>query len=251
MLVMEQRFGLSVTQVLLGKDKELSSDSIHELNLITERLLQGEPVQYILGKCEFHRHMFHVESGVLIPRPETSELVDHVIENAHTPSRILDIGTGSGCIGISLALCGHKVTALDISSKALSIAQDNAARLKANVRFIQEDILHPKDRQETWDIIVSNPPYIRMQESVSIERTVLDYEPHTALFVPDNDPLLFYRAIGTFSMKHLNNQGILWFEINRDLSEETCLLLESQGFCNVQAIKDSYQNFRFVKATHP
>lgn len=251
MLVMEQRFGLSATQVLLGKDRELSSDNLHELDLITERLLQGEPVQYILGKSEFHGHMFHIESGVLIPRPETSELVDHVIEDAHPASRILDIGTGSGCIGITLALYGHKVTAMDISSKAVSIAQDNAAKLKADVRFIQEDILHPESRQETWDIIVSNPPYIRMWESDSMEHTVLDYEPHTALFVPDNDPLLFYRAIGDYAMKHLNSQGLLWFEINRELSEETCLLLENQGFRNVQAFRDSYKNYRFVKATRP
>lgn len=158
-LVMEQRFGLSPTQVLLGKDRELSANSCNELDIITERLLTGEPVQYVLQECRFCGHTFHVEPGVLIPRPETSELVNFIIHEAKPSSRILDIGTGSGCIAISLSLEGHRVTAMDISADALRIAQQNAFTLKADVEFLQEDILHPSPGGLQWDIMVSNPPY--------------------------------------------------------------------------------------------
>ena len=250
-LVMEQRFGLSPTQVLLGKDRELSANSCNELDIITERLLTGEPVQYVLQECRFCGHTFHVEPGVLIPRPETSELVNFIIHEAKPSSRILDIGTGSGCIAISLSLEGHRVTAMDISADALRIAKQNALTLKADVEFLQEDILHPSPGGLQWDIMVSNPPYICQKEQISIEDTVLNHEPHLALFVPDSDPLLFYRAIGEYAQQHLKSQGTLWFEINREYPHETCALLSSQGFIDVQALKDSYDNYRFVKATHP
>ncbi|MGN0234089.1 MAG: peptide chain release factor N(5)-glutamine methyltransferase [Bacteroidaceae bacterium] len=251
MLVMEQRFGLSPTQVLLGKDRDLSPNSRNELDIITERLLSGEPVQYVLQECSFHGHTFHVEPGVLIPRPETGELVELITRDAQPASRILDIGTGSGCIAISLSLEGHRVTAMDISGDTLRIAEQNAKSLKADVEFLQEDILHPASRHQTWDIIASNPPYIRETEATSMEDTVLKHEPHLALFVPDSDPLLFYRAIGQYAMQHLERQGRLWFEINREFPQETCALLSAQGFVDVQALKDSYDNYRFVKATRP
>lgn len=251
MLVMEQRFGLSPTQVLLGKDRDLSPNSRNELDIITERLLSGEPVQYVLQECFFHGHTFHVEPGVLIPRPETDELVELISKEAKPSSRILDIGTGSGCIAISLSLEGHKVTAMDISADALRIAQQNAHTLKAKVEFLQEDILHPSPRQQSWDIIVSNPPYIRQMEASGMEDTVLKHEPHLALFVPDYNPLLFYRAIGQYALQHLKREGCLWFEINREFPHETCNLLSGLGFIDVKAFKDSCDNYRFVKAIHP
>ncbi len=251
MLVMELRFGLSPTQVLLGKDKELSPYDLALLDNITVRLLQGEPVQYVLGECRFCGHDFHVEPGVLIPRPETAELVGMVLAEAPASSRILDIGTGSGCIAVSLALEGHEVTAMDISAQALRIASSNAHRLGAGVQMVQEDILHPRRQEREWDIIVSNPPYIRQAEASEMEDTVLEHEPHTALFVPDEDPLLFYRAIGLFALEHLSARGTLWFEINREFPQQTCDLLAAQGFTGVQALRDSYGNHRFVKATRP
>lgn len=251
MLVMEQRFGLSPTQVLLGKDKELSPHDLGLLDNITARLLQGEPVQYVLGECSFCGHDFHVEPGVLIPRPETAELVGMILAATPAPLRILDIGTGSGCIAVSLALEGHQVTAMDISTQALHIASGNAHRLGADVQMVQEDILHPGMQEHMWDLIVSNPPYIRQAEANEMEETVLEHEPHTALFVPDDDPLLFYRAIGLFALEHLSAQGTLWLEINREFPQQTCDLLATQGFTCVQAMKDSYGNHRFVKATRP
>lgn len=251
MLVMEQRFGLSPTQVLLGKDKELSPHDLALLDNITARLLQGEPVQYVLGECRFCGHDFHVEPGVLIPRPETAELVEMILAAAPASSRILDIGTGSGCIAVSLAMEGHVVTAMDISAQALRIASSNARRLGADVLMVQEDILHPRMQEQAWDIIVSNPPYIRQAEASEMEDTVLEHEPHTALFVPDEDPLLFYRAIGLFALEHLSTRGTLWFEINREFPQQTCDLLAAQGFTDVLALRDSYGNHRFVKATRP
>lgn len=251
MLVMERRFGLSPTQVLLGKDKELSPHDLALLDNIAARVLQGEPVQYVLGECRFCGHDFHVEPGVLIPRPETAELVRMIMATATPASRVLDIGTGSGCIAVSLALEGHRVTAMDISARALRIAGSNAQRLGADVQMVQEDILHPGTHNQPWDIIVSNPPYIRQAEASEMEDTVLEHEPHTALFVPDDDPLLFYRAIGLFALEHLSARGTLWFEINREFPRQTCDLLAAQGFTGVQALKDSYGNHRFVKATRP
>ena len=251
MLIMEQRFGLSTTQVLLGKDRELSAHDIGLLDNITERILAGEPVQYVLGACDFHGHTFHVEPGVLIPRPETAELVSLILQEAQPGQRALDIGTGSGCIAVSLALEGLQVTAMDISAEALRIARGNARELQADVEFLQEDILHPASTNQQWDIIVSNPPYIRHMEAGDMEPTVLEHEPHTALFVPDSDPLLFYRAIGRYAWEHLGRQGRLWFEINREFHKETCQLLEGFGFTGIEARKDFYGNYRFVKAIRP
>ena len=249
MLVMALRFGLTPTQVLLGKDRELSADERNELDIITRRLLLGEPVQYVLGVCTFCGRDFHVEPGVLIPRPETAQLVGLIRAEARRGTRALDIGTGSGCIAVSLALEGCEVTAMDISPDALRIAEGNARALGADVRMVREDILHPSEHAERWDIIVSNPPYIRQSEAREMEDTVLRHEPHTALFVPDGDPLLFYRAIGQFAMQHLEAGGALWLEINREFPQQTCELLTGLGFTSAQALRDSYGNFRFVKAT--
>ena len=231
MLVMEVAFGLTPTQVLTGKDKELSLDKQALLQNIIDRLLRKEPVQYILGQADFCGHTFHVEPGVLIPRPETEELVYHISQQSPTPCSILDIGTGSGCIAVSLALMGYQVTAFDISPEALRIAEENAKRLQAKVDFYQEDILHPTPTQQQWDVIASNPPYICQKEAAQMDSNVLDYEPHVALFVPDTDPLLFYRAIAHYALEHLKAKGHLYFEINQAYPTETASLLEKMGFC--------------------
>lgn len=248
MLVMEVAFGLTPTQVLLGKDKELSAGNEALLQNIIERLLRKEPVQYILGQADFCGHTFHVERGVLVPRPETQELVRLVSRQSPIPSSVLDIGTGSGCIAVSLALEGYQVTALDISADALRIAKENAHRLQADVDFRQEDILHPSPTPQLWDVIVSNPPYVCRKEAAQMDSNVLDYEPHLALFVPDNDPLLFYRAIARYALGHLTSKGSLYFEINQAYPAETASLLEQLGYSQVAIHQDGFGKSRFISA---
>jgi len=248
MLVMEVAFGLTPTQVLTGKDNELSSDKRALLQNIIDRLLRKEPVQYILGQSDFCGHTFHVAPGVLIPRPETEGLVRLIGQQFPTPCTILDIGTGSGCIAVSLALMGHKVTAMDVSADALSIARENARRLQADILFLQEDILHPTPTQQQWDVIVSNPPYVCQKEAAQMDSNVLDYEPHLALFVPDSDPLLFYRAIALYAIKQLTANGCLYFEINQAYPAETTSLLEQTGFSKIEAHTDCFDKPRFISA---
>ncbi|MBQ7180419.1 MAG: peptide chain release factor N(5)-glutamine methyltransferase [Bacteroidaceae bacterium] len=251
-LVMEMRFGLSHTDLLLGKDKELSAEHQAELEIIIERLLRKEPVQYVLGVSEFCGHVFHVEPGVLIPRPETEEMVRSLISLTHKPGdRLLDIGTGSGCIAVSLALAGYRVTAFDISPLALCIAQANAERLGAKVDFVYEDILHPMHRCGQFDIIVSNPPYVLMSEAEGMEENVLRYEPHLALFVPDDNPLLFYHAIADYAGKHLKPGGMLALECNRAYAIRVAELLCNLGYTEAAARKDQFGNERFVIARAP
>ena len=248
MLVMEVAFGLTPTQVLTGKDNELSSDKRALLQNIIDRLLRKEPVQYILGQSDFCGHTFYVAPGVLIPRPETEGLVRLIGQQFPTPCTILDIGTGSGCIAVSLALMGHKVTAMDVSADALSIARENARRLQADILFLQEDILHPTPTQQQWDVIVSNPPYVCQKEAAQMDSNVLDYEPHLALFVPDCDPLLFYRAIALYAIKHLTANGCLYFEINQAYPAETTSLLEQTGFSKIEVHTDCFDKPRFISA---
>ena len=248
MLVMEVAFGLTPTQVLTGKDNELSSDKQALLQNIIDRLLRKEPVQYILGQADFCGHTFLVAPGVLIPRPETEGLVRLIGQQCATPCTVLDIGTGSGCIAVSLALMGHKVTAMDVSADALGIARENAERLQANVDFLQEDILHPTPTQQQWDVIVSNPPYICQKEAAQMDSNVLDYEPHLALFVPDDNPLLFYRAIAQYAAGHLTANGRLFFEINQAYPSDTATLLEQTGFCQAEVHTDCFDKPRFISA---
>ena len=253
-MVMEECFNLSHTDILLGKDSHISEEKQTRLKEITRRLLKNEPIQYILGYAWFCGHRFNVRNGVLIPRPETELLVDKVLEIAKmhkedTPTKILDIGTGSGCIAVSLALAGHKVTAMDISEDALNIAQENAIILEADVDFVHENILHPSTSHEQWDIIVSNPPYICLHEAEEMERNVLDHEPHLALFVPDTDPLIFYRAIASFAMSHLAPNGWLCLEINQAFPDEITQLLSSFGFRDITIIPDQYGKNR-IAYTH-
>ncbi len=248
-MVYEERFGLTLSDLLMGRDADLPHE---ELEQLAQRLEQGEPVQYVLGKADFCGRSFHVEPGVLIPRPETMELIRLVNANGQQPSpnTILDIGTGSGCIAITLALNlpEAEVTAWDISDKALAVARGNAQRLGAKVQFEKRDALQPPDDISRWDIIVSNPPYVCEREKKQMERNVLNWEPPLALYVPDNDPLLFYRSIGCYAQKALKPKGCLLMEMNALYGDSMLNLMESIGFTHVQLYKDQFGKDRFITA---
>lgn len=251
--VLDVRFGMSATDVYCGKVTQLTADESRELEEIAARLMTAEPVQYVLGRADFHCREFRVAPGVLIPRPETEELVAMIVRDAAGESlspAILDIGTGSGCIAVTLALDipGAAVTAWDISCEALTIAGRNARELGADVLFERRDALNPPDDNSKYDIIVSNPPYICNCERAAMERNVLDYEPHTALFVPDDNPLLFYRAIALYAVNALRPGGLLYFEINPLYSDELAAMLRDMGFCRVETVKDSCGKERFAVA---
>ncbi len=220
---------------------------------IITRLKKHEPLQYILGKARFHGHSFAVTPATLIPRPETEQLVDMIVdENPGSDLAVLDIGTGSGCIAISLAraLKFAQVTATDVSPDALAVAQHNATALKTRVRFIEQDILTCSAPSQAWDIIVSNPPYITEQEKATMERNVLDYEPHSALFVPNDDPMLFYRPIAAYASRSLKNGGRLYLEINRAMAQQVSDILRQAGLSNIHIHNDFNGNNRFITATN-
>ncbi|WHT38975.1 peptide chain release factor N(5)-glutamine methyltransferase [Myroides sp. mNGS23_01] len=220
--------------------------------LILEELRNQKPIQHIFGKAYFYGYTFQVNEHTLIPRPETEELVEWILASvpADQPIRILDIGTGSGCIGLTLAkeLPQSQVTLLDISAEALQVAQQNAANLGVDVHFIQQDILALPRLTTTFDVIVSNPPYIRQLEKVEIKKNVMDYEPHTALFVADQDPLIFYRKIAELAFDNLELGGQLFYEINQYLGQEMVELLTSIGFKNTELRRDLLQNDRMTKS---
>ena len=253
----EERFDLSQTDILLDKDNQLSADDIEVLREITSRLINHEPIQYILGETDFCGHRFSVAPGALIPRPETAELVGLILQSAGPDASvsILDVGTGTGCIGLSLALGlpRSRVTAWDISPEALAVARRNAGRYpEADFRLEQADILNPPAGDtRRWDIIVSNPPYVRQSEVAQMSPNVLRYEPHLALFVPDDNPLQFYRSILLYAMSHLAPKGVVWFEINQALGEEMRHLIEYFGFSGVEILKDSFGNERFARCEKP
>ena len=255
-MVYEVRYGLTFTDLCIGKDTQLSADDQAELDEIAQRLERHEPIQYVLGKAEFMGKWYHVEPGVLIPRPETEELVRWKPLPLPSPKgegvNILDIGTGSGCIAITLAAMypEAKVTAWDISEKALEVARKNAKHLAVNVNFEQVDILanSQQPKANSYDIIVSNPPYICNKEREAMEQNVLDYEPHTALFVPDDDPLLFYRAIAEYGNKALKSDGWLYFEINPLYAEPLRELLSTMSYHDLEIKNDQYGKQRFIRA---
>ncbi len=249
-LILETKFGLSKTDVQSGKEIYTPDQSL--LDSITSRINKNEPIQYILGSANFFGRTFGVNSSVLIPRPETELLVDEIklfTQPIKTPIRILDIGTGSGCIAISLALeiPNALVTAVDVSVDALSCAKQNAAALKATINFKELDILN-QELTGQYDLIVSNPPYISVDEKKSMKQNVLAYEPHLALFAPQNDPLIFYRTIASRCKKNLTSQGSLWFEINEHFGKEVCELVEEQGFKNIKILKDLDGKDRMIRA---
>ena len=249
--VLDVRFGLSWADILCGKVSELSLDHQKELLSIMLRLEKGEPVQYIIGVADFCGRQFHVAPGVLIPRPETSELCRWIIScRKEAEEKILDIGTGSGCIAITLALemPEAKVTAWDISDGALSIAKKNANNLGAQVIFEEKDALNLQKESGQWDIIVSNPPYIKPQERDEMAKNVLDYEPQLALFAPEDDPIIFYERIGDYAWQSLNSGGLLFFELNPLTAEAVGDYLRQLGFSEIEIQEDQYGKQRFLKA---
>ena len=249
-MVYEVRYGLTLSDIYIGKDTQLSLDRQTELEEITKRLMEHEPVQYILGQAEFCGRTFHVEPGILIPRPETELLCRLITKHVANGDSVLDIGTGSGCIAITLALDipNSQVTAWDISPIALRVAKDNAEQLGAQVNVVENDMLQQIYQvAPQWDLIVSNPPYICDSEAEQMEANVLDYEPEIALFVPDDDPLQFYVPIMNYAQSALHPGGELWLETNplyEEIIEERLLEL---GF-NVIAHDDQFGKTRFIQA---
>ena len=273
--VLDALFGMSLTDICLGKVTQLSADDTTRLEKIMQRLEKSEPVQYVLGAEWFAGRLFDVAPGVLIPRPETEELVKWTCDEAKEKEKednskeergkeekevskkgeeaphpsILDIGTGSGCIAITVALAlpQARVTAWDISTDALAIAAGNAHRLGASVRFEHQDALSAPDDEERWDVIVSNPPYICDRERADMSDNVLSYEPELALFVPDSDPLLFYRAIARYASKALKPGGRLLFETNTAYAHEVAQVMADEGFTAIEVRNDCFGKPRMVK----
>ena len=257
-------FGFSLTDLVCGKVSELSADDETKLHEIWQRLEAGEPVQYVLGETDFYGRSFRVAPGVLIPRPETEGLCRLVLDRLPSGAHVLDIGTGSGCIAITIALEATQalVEAWDISDEALRQAHDNALRLGAQVLFRQKDVLEEAkgnvlakagegegcEEVCLYDCIVSNPPYIADKERTTMARNVLDYEPSTALFVPDDDPLRFYRSIAELGLRRLRPGGRLCFEINPLYAEALSSLLISLGYEAVTILDDDYGKQRFATA---
>ncbi|WP_278863294.1 peptide chain release factor N(5)-glutamine methyltransferase [Leyella stercorea] len=262
-ILIEELFGLSYADIVCGATEQLSADDTLRLDTAVRRIEQGEPLQHVLGYADFCGNRFCVNGSVLIPRPETKWLVDEGAKlmngciasdemqhkAPHSPKRILDIGTGSGCIAISLKLrLGDAyVEAWDISEEALRTAQDNADALKAEVVFRKRDALRAENTAAPWDLIVSNPPYICDSERSAMDDNVLLHEPHTALFVPDDDPLRFYRAIARYALLTLNPGGTLLFECNTRYAEATGTMLRDMGFEEVTVSDDCFSLPRFVR----
>ena len=248
--VLDVCFGLSKADILCGAVEEMTAEKTAELNKIFGRLTEGEPVQYVLGRAEFCGRWFSVRPGVLIPRPETEELCAWITADskASASPKVLDIGTGSGCIAITLQLDMPEstVTGWDISADALDVARENAQQLGANVNFVKLDALNAKPEGE-WDVIVSNPPYICEKEKKDMAVNVLEHEPHTALFVPDADPLLFYRAITRLAVQTLSKGGRLYFEINPIYADDTCRMMRAEGMTAVELRSDMYGKQRMAK----
>ena len=245
-MLLEELCGMTKADVLMGKDDETDEKHASELLNAVKRLMEGEPIQYVIGQTQFCGLTIKVKSGVLIPRPETEELVEIVSKGCSTS--ILDIGTGSGCIALALK---HRfpqadVTAIDVSTDALKIAQENAVRLGLDINFIHQDILQTTPEARQYDLIVSNPPYVCEREREEMEPHVLNYEPSIALFVPDECPLLFYKAITAYAAKALKEGGMLAFEANRSYAKEVGALMTTAGFCNVDVRKDLFNNERIV-----
>ncbi|WP_299064124.1 peptide chain release factor N(5)-glutamine methyltransferase [uncultured Polaribacter sp.] len=259
-LLMEEKLNLQRIDTVLKPDFLITIDVLSELKTITERLQNEEPIQYILGKTEFYGLPFMVDENTLIPRPETEELVAWILnetqeirtKNQDQKITILDIGTGTGCIPISLAknLTNTKITAIDVSTKALEIAKQNATLNNAVVSFLEMNILETEKLPQKYDVIVSNPPYVRELEKIEIQNNVLKNEPHLALFVDDDNPLIFYKKITDLARQSLSKNGILFFEINQYLGPETFKMLQEKGFKNIELKKDLFGNDRMIKANY-
>jgi release factor glutamine methyltransferase len=267
-LTLHHLLGLSRADYLLKKEQEISVNDISKFETVLKELQTGRPIQYIVGEAHFYGLTFKVNESVLIPRPETEELVEWILTSVascelqvmglnpttHNPqiTTILDIGTGSGCIAIALKknLPNAEVYALDIAVDSLEIAKQNAELNKVDVEFIHQDILTPSVSHlpSSISIIVSNPPYITEHEKAEMHSNVLSHEPHRALFVSNEKPLTFYEAIANFALKNLENNGLLFFEINEYLSQQTIDLLKGKGFKNIELKKDMQGKDRMIKA---
>ena len=252
-IILEDFHQMKRIDLALNPTFVFSEEEVAKWNSVLEKLEKEIPIQYILGNAHFYGLEFEVNENTLIPRPETEELVEWIIKNnskigGFKDLKILDIGTGSGCIAISLAknLPNAKVFAIDISEKALETAKRNAFKNEAEVTFLLKNILETEDLEQQFDIIVSNPPYVRNLEKEEIKKNVLDYEPHLALFVEDNDALIFYRKISELAQKNLTENGQLYFEINQYLGTEMIDLLEAKNFKNIELRKDIYENDRMI-----
>lgn len=257
-IILEKIHNLKRIDLALNPETPMDGVHLKQWKSILSDLKIEKPIQYILGETEFCGLRFEVNENTLIPRPETEELVELIIKKEGRGKRkegkvkILDIGTGSGCIAISIAknIPTAEVFAIDVSEKALATARSNAELNDVNVTFLLKNILETEDLGSRFDIIVSNPPYVRNLEKAEIKSNVLEYEPHLALFVEDNDALLFYRKIAQLAIKNLAPNGKLYFEINQYLGKETVELLESLGFKDIELKKDIYGNDRMITANY-
>ena len=259
-LLIEAKLNLQRIDTVLKPDFLIDESILSELKSIVKRLQKEEPIQYILGETEFYSLPFLVDENTLIPRPETEELVEWVInevleirsKNQDKNLNILDIGTGTGCIPISLAknLNNVSISAIDVSSEALKKAKQNAVLNKVDITFLEIDILKTKELPKKYDFIISNPPYVRELEKVEINNNVLQNEPHLALFVDDENPLIFYKKIADLAKQDLTKNGLLFFEINQYLGKETVEMLQQKGFKNIELKKDFSGNDRMIKATY-
>ncbi len=261
-LLLEEYLNFKRIDIVLKSNFEISPEDLILLRSSTKLLEQEIPIQYILGKTEFYGFPFILNEHVLIPRPETEELISSILENVlktrsfHTNAnekqlKILDIGTGSGCIPISLkkSLPFAEITAIDVSNEALTIAKKNAVLNKVDINLTQQDILNTTSLNQLYDVIVSNPPYVRESEKKEIKNNVLNNEPHMALFVEDNNPLVFYNKISELAKNHLTKNGTLFFEINQYLGKETVELIKLKGFNKIQLKKDIFGRDRIIIAS--
>ena len=255
-ILMEEKLKLQRIDTVLNSDLLITNKNLIDLKNIVKRLQKEEPIQYIIGNTEFYGLPFLVDKNTLIPRTETEELVAWVLDeikvltnNKITELSILDIGTGTGCIPISLAknLTSLNISAIDISPEALLIARQNAILNKVTIEFIELDILNAESLPQEYDVIISNPPYVRELEKEEIKNNVLENEPHLALFVADENPLIFYNKIADLAKQQLSKNGMLFFEINQYLGKETINMLVKKGFKNIQLKKDLFGNDRMIK----
>lgn len=252
-IILEDVLQLSIIDFALEPHQTINTDKVSEIDEIILGLSKQEPIQHLIGFTEYMDLKLEVNPHVLIPRPETEELIHWILNDATDAAHldVLDIGTGTGCIPIALSknLNKAKVSTIDVSEKAIETAKRNAITNKTDVNFIHQDILNTTTLTQQYDVIVSNPPYVRDLEKVEIQKNVLDYEPHLALFVSDDDPLLFYRKIAQLAITALHSNGALYYEINQYLGKETIALLKDIGFKNVILKKDMFGNDRMIKAS--
>jgi release factor glutamine methyltransferase len=259
-LTLEHILKMNRVEVSLSRKMDISTSALTQLNGLTSRLSLSEPIQYIIGTTEFYGMEFQVNPATLIPRPETEELVDWIITDkaesflkneTQEKLKVLDIGTGSGCIAISIAknLSNAHVEAIDISQEALATAYQNAKMNEADVTFYNQDVLAVEELEHKYDVIVSNPPYVRMLEKKEMRDNVLSNEPDSALFVSDDDPLIFYRKIGELAFESLSVNGFLYFEVNEYLGKEMIDLLKGIGFSDIELKRDMFGKDRMIRAS--